>query len=199
MLIRCHIEGTTPLLTSDGVEGLNTYSALAARKRELTRKKGTDRGPEVDAEIARIDCERALWLDHNEKPCIPNRAVRAVLEQAARKLKQGPLVREGLTVLETAFEYDRDKLGTTPKEIAARAQYTVPAVIQRNRVLVTRPRYDEWSLTFTVETDPELCEVQHIEQWLDIGGRRIGLGAWRPACSGEFGRFKVLSVEKVEA
>ena len=55
----------------------------------------------------------------------------------------------------------------------------------------TRPKFDPpWAAEFRVEYDPELVDKMQLENWLDIAGRRIGLGDWRPEKSGMYkGRF----------
>ena len=50
---------------------------------------------------------------------------------------------------------------------------------------------------FRYEVDDELVDQTQLETWLDIAGRRIGLGDWRPAKSGHFGRFETLSILEV--
>ena len=97
-----------------------------------------------------------------------------------------------------SFDYDRERYGVTVEELGKSAQFTKPVVVQRNRILRTRAKFDDWSCTFHLDTDPELVDRLQLETWLEIGGRRIGLGDWRPEKSGNFGRFEVMSVE-VEA
>ena len=114
-----------------------------------------------------------------------------MIETSARKLKQGPQVREGLVVESIdAFDYDRERLGTTVEELGKTAQFTVGVVVQRSRVLRTRALFDPWSLTFTLNCDDELIDKEQLATWLDIGGRRIGLGDWRPEKNGSYGRFE---------
>ena len=68
-------------------------------------------------------------------------------------------------------------------------------VVQRSRVLRVRPKFDDWSATFSVEYDEELVDRSKLERWIDIGGRRIGLGDWRPEKSGRYGRFELVSID----
>ena len=128
---------------------------------------------------------------------LPSRpaALRAVIETGARKLKQGPQVREGLVVTDTSFEYDETRYGSTLAKLSKSTQYTVPVVVQRNRIMRTRAMFDlPWAVEFWVDGDDELVSAEQLESWLDIGGRRIGLGDWRPEKSGQFGRFKMVSM-----
>ena len=44
------------------------------------------------------------------------------------------------------------------------------------------------------DVDEELVDKAKLTAWLAVGGRRIGLGDWRPEKSGVFGRFDVEDV-----
>ena len=123
--------------------------------------------------------------------------LRAAIETGARKLKQGPQVREGLIVDRVeAFDYDTSP-GATAEELCKTVQFTTGVVVQRNRILRTRAKFDEWAVTFTVEADDELVDERQLGVWLDIAGRRIGLGNWRPEKSGHYGRFALESIEEL--
>ena len=52
-------------------------------------------------------------------------------------------------------------------------------------------------MTFTVEVDDELVDQDRLATWLDIGGRRIGLGDWRPEKSGHYGRFETVAIKAI--
>lgn len=107
-------------------------------------------------------------------------------------------MREGLIVdAVLAFDYDKEKYGATIDELSKSTQFTTPVVVQRNRILRTRAKFDEWELTFLLDTDEELVDQQQLESWLDIGGRRVGLGDWRPEKSGDYGRFEIVTIEEV--
>ena len=59
----------------------------------------------------------------------------------------------------------------------------------------TRARFDQWAATILVEVDPELVDRDQLLRWLDIGGRRVGVGDWRPEKSGQYGRYEVEDIE----
>ena len=198
MRYRIKIRGTSGLIMHNGAAGLDVRSPANVEKAEIARKRGTNRTASDDARLAELECQTSLWLDESGTPTIPEAALRANIEASARKLKQGPQVREGLRVEKVErFDYDRDALGTTVEELGKRAQFQAPVVVQRNRLLRTRARFMEWSCTFRVEMDDELGDQSQLEAWLDIGGRRIGLGDWRPQTSGDHGRFFVDSIEGI--
>lgn len=193
MLYDVRIAGLSPILHNSG-DAL-VPNDWTAEKQQLTAKKGSNRTSSDDFRIKQLDCILALWLDADDKPTIPPRAVRATLENGARKMKQGPNVREGLLVLESAFEYDTEKYGTTLDELSIKTQFTTGVVVQRNRVLKTRAKFDQpWACEFVLDCDDELVDKEKLSVWLDIAGRRIGLGDWRPQKSGIYGRFEVDSI-----
>ena len=102
-------------------------------------------------------------------------------------------------VLSTAFKYDKKKYGTDVEKLGRTTQYTVPVVVKSSRILRTRAKFDTpWSCTFELDVDDELIDQDQLLEWLDIAGRQIGLGDWRPEKSGMFGRFTAPDIEKVE-
>jgi hypothetical protein len=58
-------------------------------------------------------------------------------------------------------------------------------------VLRARPRLDKWAAVFTLEYDDTLVDPQTILHFLGIAGRNVGVGNFRPAKGGWFGRFAV--------
>ena len=94
------------------------------------------------------------------------------------------------------FTYDSKRYGTTVEAIGKSAQFTVPVVVQRARILRTRAKFDcPWSIVAVIDADDELVDKQKLTAWLDVAGRRIGLCDWRPQKSGTFGRFEPKSVK----
>lgn len=66
------------------------------------------------------------------------------------------------------------------------------AIVQRNGIMRSRPRFEEWSTSFTVIYDGDLVEDQEIiKQIAADAGKRVGVGDFRPERNGWFGRFKV--------
>ena len=175
------------------------YSPSASRSRRSPAERGANRTVADNERLRRLETIRSLWLNADGMPTIPPAAIRSLLETGARKLRQGAQVREGLVVVDTSFVYDIDVYGETLDELAERAQFTVPVVVKGIRLMRTRPKFDPpWSCTFTVDADDELVDQDHLARWLDIGGRRIGLGDWRPEKSGEYGRFSIGSIQARE-
>lgn len=185
------INGVRPIITHNGAAGLDTRSAANIEKADITRKKGINRTIADDERLRELECQISLYLDGKGAPTLPEAAIRACIETAARKLKQGPQVREGLMVSEiVSFDYDTQRYGTTADELGRTAQFTVPVVVNKSRIERTRAKFDDWSVVFRLDVDDELVDKEQLATWLDIAGRRIGLCDWRPEKSGSYGRFE---------
>ena len=198
MLFAIEIAGDGPILMHSAA-GLDTTSDISREIREITSKKATNRTEADELRRRELECQQALWLDETGKPNIPKSALRSCIETGARKLKQGPQVREGMIVQQTEFRFDRNRYGNSIKEWRRKCQFTVPVVVGRNRILRTRAKFDKpWTVSATIYGDEEMLDRIKLETWLDIAGQRIGLGDWRPEKSGEYGRFSVESVTVVD-
>ena len=200
MLYEVNIIGITPILMHSGA-GIDPDHPANVEKESLLRRRTTSRTESETERLHELECRVSLWLTEDERPTIPAMAIRSSLETAARRLRQGPQVREGLSILpETVFEYDQEKYGTTLDELVKSTQFRAGVVVQRQRFLRTRARFDvPWSCTFQADCDSELVDERQLESWLEIAGRRIGLGDWRPEKSGDFGRFEVTGLREAEA
>ena len=194
MLYDIRINGEAPII-HHSAGGLDALSEISREISQITRKRGSNRTEADEERLRQLETIRSLWLDESNRPTIPASAVRAVVETGARKLKQGPQVREGLMVMATSFTYDHERYGDTLEELAKTVQFTVPVRVGQSRLLRTRAKFDcPWSCDFTVDVDDELVDRESLDRWLDIAGRRIGLGDWRPEKSGTYGRFSVSEI-----
>ena len=197
MLYRATIRGLESIVQHNG-GGIDPLLPLNQQKQEITKKRGSNRTATDDIRLRELETLSSLWLDEQDRPTVPAAAFRACIETGARKLKQGPLVREGLVVTATTFDYDEAKYGTTLEQLQQSAQFTAPVVVQRNRVLRTRAKFDvPWSVVANMDVDVDLVDAMKIEAWLGIAGSRIGLGDWRPEKSGVYGRFEVVDIVEV--
>lgn len=68
-----------------------------------------------------------------------------------------------------------------------------PVVINRARVVRYRPRFDKWSLEFTMTVIEDQLPLEVLEEIMEYAGRFIGIGDYRP----RFGRFRIVEFKKV--
>ena len=189
------LNGVSSIILHNGAAGLDTGSPISREIAALAAKKASDRTVVEELRLQQLGCQQSLYLDADGKPALPEAALRAMIEASARKVKQGPLVREGLLMEWVSFCYDVKRYGETLGEVVKTAQFTVPVVVQRQRILRTRAKFDcPWWVVGVADVDEELVDKAKLTAWLAVGGRRIGLGDWRPEKSGVFGRFDVEEV-----
>ena len=65
----------------------------------------------------------------------------------------------------------------------------------RGRNPLCRPMLPEWELNFTLEFEGDELPLEALKECLEIAGKRVGIGDWRPAKKGTFGRFIVTRFE----
>lgn len=70
-----------------------------------------------------------------------------------------------------------------------------PVVIKKARIPRSRPMFRKWALSFVIEYDEEDLPKTVLKELLDYAGRRVGIGDFRPACGGPFGKFMVTKFE----
>lgn len=63
--------------------------------------------------------------------------------------------------------------------------------------LIIRPMFENWSFEFTLSFDEKELTGETVRDLVDKAGKRIGLGDYRPARKGPFGKFVVRKWEKV--
>ena len=185
--LRIRLTGTRPLLLARG-EAANPFDEQARKIKPLSQKK-----KKTDAEheaLARLQFESSCYYDEEIGPYMPVDNILKCLEQGAAKgYKEGTDVKS-LVVIK----------GFVGREIdngAARINYTGPRDLDglyadkrfvlmkmgkvpstRTRILTVRPIFMEWNIEFLIE----FMEIpkERIMDYLNISGRLVGLGAWRP-------------------
>ena len=193
------IAGDSPLLMHNVIAGMDDQSAANKEKQSITRKKGSNRTESDDARLRVLECYTSIWETVRGDIGIPERAIRAMIETAAKTQRQGAQVRGGLQVLRSDFTYQVDRYGEGLDKLAETAQFTVPVRVQRSTINRTRAKFDTpWGCTFQVNVDDDLVDEQQLRVWLAIGGRRVGLGDWRPATSGAYGTFTLENIQVID-
>lgn len=67
-------------------------------------------------------------------------------------------------------------------------------------VCINRPRIPHWELSFSVKFDEKRgVDESTLVKLVELAGRQVGLGDWRPAKRGRFGRFVITKMEVLDA
>ncbi len=149
------------------------------------------RGEHLDPEV---EAESYLYKDSKGNICIPAVNLKACIREAGRNYRVSgrratfaAMIRAGLDI----------KPSPNVPLIHSGWQVDVrPVVVQRNRILRARPRFDEWSLEFEIiNRDPTVIHKDTLKKILEDAGKYYGLGDFRP----EFGLFEVEEFKDVKA
>jgi len=173
MRLEFTLAGVSPLVMHNGAAGLDTRSSLHRELATIPAKRGGNRTEVDDKRLRQLECQRSLYLGDDGKPTLPEAALRAVIEAGARKTKQGPLVREGLMIESVAFGYDVKRYGEDLEKLRTTAQFVVPVVVSRQRILRTRAKFDcPWSVAGIADVKSSPAQVtelrEKIEQLVEV-------------------------------
>lgn len=180
------LRGVTPLVMHAPV----LADPMHPLSRELRKYTSTrSKTAEIHTIIRHLQLMSGLWLDSRERPCIPARAVMAVMIEAARARKRGKAMERGVVVTgDAVLEYDGPK---TPAEIAADPGMglVVPVNVGKNKVIRSRPIFRTWAATVAIDHDIDIVSRDDILETLRYAGEYIGIGDGRSRLG--YGRFSV--------
>jgi len=143
-----------------------------------------------------VSVEDKLYMTQDGKPYVPSAYIRnslieggkAVQIKGKRKATYSKLLGSTLIVSPDAIVIN----STTGWE-----PFTTTAVnpATRGRVTVTRPMFKDWKLSFEVTITDDILE-EDFAKIFDEAGRYVGIGDWRPAKKGMYGKFIVTKLAR---
>lgn len=173
--INVEIKGVSPLLM---------HSPNGLKKSDATSRGAATYDPEIEA-------KKALYLNQAGTICIPSSAVLGTIREGSKdrkvpgkgKKSYKQYIMSGITINPEMIPLDHKG----DYEIDSR-----PVVIQRARIMRSRPRFDEWGIKFQIEIlDDVYIKPPVLQEILGDAGRYNGLLDFRP----QFGRFEVTKFE----
>ena len=184
MRVAITIQGTTPLLCNRFTD----EAALAATSGSRGSSAGGDRG--TPREIA----EAKLYTDSEGRFVIPQPNLLRCIVDGGSFHKIG---KKQVTTRESSLVYaccDIPGLSVVIKHKQPWAVDVRPIVIPatKGRILCPRPRFDDWSLNFEITLATDIIGANLMRRIVDDAGVKIGLGDFRPARKGPFGKFNVV-------
>lgn len=195
MKIAVTIQGTTPLL-------MNRFTEAA----EVAVSGGTAVTFKGDKGTPREQATAKRYADSEGFLYIPGPNIFACLIAAGTFHKAGKsklttlktsLIPAGVMVAELAcILTNEDGEPLTEWEVDSRS-VVIPST--GGRVMCHRPRIDAWNTRFTLDVDTTMFSPALVRAVVDDAGKKIGLGDFRPARKGPFGRFVVSHWDIVKA
>lgn len=191
LFFEVRIEGRNALLMHNAQlsDPLNPYAQ--ALKAVSGKKRKTDADHE---EMARIEMEGGLWLNADKRVCVPGNAIDGVMRGGASVYRLGKKFTAAVYAPEESYELEYDG----PKDIAAlvadrRFRDRRCVSVQMAKIWRTRPKFDKWALNFTLlMLNDAGVTIDNVRQALEDGGRRVGLGDYRP----KFGHFDLVKFDE---
>jgi hypothetical protein len=188
--IQLKLTGVTALLMHSD-RYANPLDVLTKQHKALTSKrKKTD---DDHAAIARSELLGSLYYDKTNGIHLPSENLKSCLVEAAKLNRLGAEFKRSLMLLDEALplQYkgpkDPEKLIEDPNFVLAKS-----VVVGQARLMRFRPRFAAgWVLNATLEYDETRIDPSELKTVIHNAGRYVGLGDWRPACGGSYGRFTV--------
>lgn len=177
------IEGTTPLLCNRF-----TDEAQMAATRGTRMTAVGDKGTPID------QAKGKLYIGHDGKPMIPQPNLFRCLIDAGQFFKAGrsKITTQKTSMIPACVEVEGLELPIRHREPWAVDTRAVRIPSTGGRILCHRPCFHDWRIAFSLNIDDEMIHPKLMREIVDAAGKRIGLGDFRPACKGPFGKFVVV-------
>lgn len=169
------IRGTSPLLVNRFPE--TAIEQIEASQTGSARTKKAPRDPEKEWNTTR-------YLDQHGRDCLPAAAFKESMVRAVSFIDGMPM-----TEARGAFFVDGDL-------IPLRCN---PPYCHRSRVVLNRKTtsiayracYEEWEADLPISYQENVITVEQLINIIELAGYAVGVGAWRPQCRGQFGRYEI--------
>lgn len=160
-------------------------------KKYTSKKKKTE---EDLVKISDLEWESGAYWKDGLGLYIPAENVEATIVNGAKANKKGKDIQKycAVTDLYIPFNYGEN---LTKEELIANYEYrdTRIMTVMRSRVTRTRPRFDQWKITFYMQYDEQMIDLETIVNALEYAGQYVGLCDSRP----KYGKF-VATVEELD-
>lgn len=188
MIYKIKIQGVTPYMQ-------HRMDDQKLEEWEKNRKHIIERSDvsQEDAKRAEFHCYR----NSSEKCYIPAEQLRIAFINGGGYLKSK--VGNAKRSMKGVFAA---MLRVSPEEILIPEYDTIDkrSAVNKNvkaRVMVIRPKWQEWEAEFDLILDNETITTQTLTELIETTGNYVGIGSYRPTNNGYFGRFKLLDIAKL--
>jgi hypothetical protein len=181
--VKVRIEGTTPLIC-------NRFTDEAAESASRGNGKATllgDKGSPLE------QATKKLYTDNEGNPMIPNPNLFRCLIDGGAFFKAGKskITTQKSSMIPACMEIEELCITIINKEPWTVDTRPVRIPSTGGRILAHRPIFNDWALEFDLNVDTDMMPIKLAREILDASGKRIGLGDFRPACKGPYGKFVV--------
>lgn len=182
-------KGLSPLIMHS-CQCVNPLHPIARELKKYTSKR--TKTEEDLLKISDLEWESGAYWKDDIGLYIPGENVEATIRNGAKLNKQGKNIERFVSVTDLYIPLDYgEKL--TKEQLINNYEYrdTRIMVVQRSKVVRTRPRFDQWKIQFNLMYDEEKIDLDTIIQALENAGKYVGLCDSRP----KYGKFAVIVEE----
>ena len=184
-------KGISPLIMHS-CQCVNPLHSISKELKKYTSKKSkTDEDLE---KIADLEWEAGAYWKDGLGLYMPGENVEATIQNGAKANKKGKGIEKYVEVsdLYIPFYYGEN---LTKEELIKSFEYrdTRIMTVMRSKILRTRPRFDQWNITFNLRYNEEKIDIETIMNAMEYAGQFVGLCDSRP----KYGKF-VPIVEEVD-
>lgn len=189
--LRVTWKGITPLIMHS-CKCVNPLHPIAKELKKYTSKtKKTEEDLNI---ISDLEWKAGAYWDDEIGLYIPGENVEATIQNGAKANKKGKDIQKYVDVkdLYIPFNYGEN---LTLDELVSKYEYrdTRPMNVKRSKIIRTRPRFDQWNITFTLVYNEDKIDLDTIVNAIEYAGQYVGLCDSRP----KYGKF-VAIVEEVD-
>lgn len=184
-------KGTTPLIMHS-CQCVNPLHPISIRLREYTSKR--KKTEEDLCKISDLEWEAGAYWKEGLGLYIPAENVEATIINGAKAYKKGTDIEKYCNVTDLYIPFDYGE-NLTKEELIANYEYrdTRPMTVMRKRIMRTRPRFDQWKITFNLQYDENRIDIETIVNAIEYAGQYVGLCDSRP----KYGKF-VAIIEEID-
>jgi hypothetical protein len=181
--IKAVIEGSTPLL----IHKFTDEAQLEATGGTRVSTVG-NRGTPLEQATA------ALHVDSKNRPIVPANMLYGSIVNGGAYFKAG---RTKVTTQKTSLLYSCFEINEMSFLIEHREPWTVDTRPVRipttgGRILRHRALFNDWLLRWSGKLDEAIMTISLLRDIVDVAGVRAGIGDYRPACKGPFGKYRIV-------
>ena len=186
------ITGTSAILLSCDTLA-DPLDPRTVEHKRLTATRGKAKTDEVVLAIAKSQYINGVYYNEQTGVHIPAINIKKCLEEGAKLTRDGDKVRKGVMIMEDCvpLEYGQKLTPLQLWDKGAEFLDKRSVVVGQAKVMCYRPKFSTWSLTFEIDYDEDIIQPSFIENYFSAAGKYVGLGGFRPAKNGMFGRFTV--------
>lgn len=182
-------KGVTPLIMHS-CKCVNPLHPIAKELKKYTSKrKKTD---EDLIKISDLEWEAGAYWKEGLGLYIPAENVEATIINGAKAYKKGKDVQKYVDVKDIYIPFDYGE-NLSKEELIKNNEYRDVRImtVQRSKVTRTRPRFDQWKITFEIQYNEEKIDYEDIVNAIEYAGEYVGLCDSRP----KYGKFVAIIEE----